>query len=228
MEDNKSNIVLQAILWALLSSFASGIMVNLVRLASETVSIPQIIFVRNFFAFTIFIPFILYKGVNSIKTEKLNLHILRSITGVIAMMLFFYGISKMNLSLVTAISFTAPLIAAIFAYMAFNDKPGIHRIIALIIGFIGALIVIRPGFEDFDPLSLVVLLSAVFWAGSSILIKKLSNTDSAFSITFYMTIFMMVFYCTSLLFLLEGVKLIRANSNIFYRPNLKCTTIWPC
>ncbi len=187
------SIVLQAIIWANISAIASAFMVALVRHVSEDINVPQIIFVRNIFAFLMFMPFIYFKGLEQFKTKRLKLHVLRSTTGVVAMMAFFYSISKMNLSLVTAISFTAPLFMAIIAYFFLKDKFGMHRIFSLVVGFIGALIVIRPGFEAYDEYSLYVVFAAFFWALSSILIKKLSATESPAAITFYMTIFMALF-----------------------------------
>lgn len=188
----RSNVY-QAIFWANLSSIASAIMVNIVRHVSVEINVAEIIFLRNIFAFLMFLPIVIYVKPQTFKTEKIKLHMLRSVTGVIAMMAFFYSISKMNLSLVTAISFTAPLFMAIISYFFLNDKFGKHRTISLLIGFVGALIVIRPGFSGYNEYSLIVVFAAVFWAFSGVLIKKLSNTDSPLSITFYMTMFMIIF-----------------------------------
>ena len=190
---SNNNQILQAIFWALASSLFSAIMVNMVRHVSADLNVAVIIFFRNIFAFLIFVPLIYIKGVDFFKTSKIKLHCFRSLSGVIAMLAFFYGISKMNLSLVTAISFTAPLFMAVFAYLFLGDKFGKSRLLALLFGFLGTLVVIRPGFETFDPISLIVVFSAVFWAISGILIKKLSEADHPFSITLYMTIFMTAF-----------------------------------
>ncbi len=117
----------------------------------------------------------------------------RSCSGMISMLAFFYAISKMNLSVVTSLSFTAPLFTAVLAYFLFKEKLGKNRLIGLIMGFVGVLIVVRPGFEGFNPLSLIVIFSAVFWAISGIVIKTLLKTEKPIVITFYMTIFMTIF-----------------------------------
>lgn len=189
---NKS-VIFQAVTWATISSIASAVMVNIVRHVSLEINVAEIIFIRNIFAFLMFLPVIVYLKPATFKTERIGLHALRSVTGVIAMMAFFYSISKMNLSTVTALSFTAPLFMAVIAYFFLNDKFGKHRIISLIVGFLGALIVIRPGFDGYDQYSLYVVFAAIFWALSGFLIKKLSETDSPISITFYMTFFMIIF-----------------------------------
>jgi len=118
---------------------------------------------------------------------------MRSITGLISMMIFFYSVSIMSIATVTAISFTAPLFIAILAVYFFKDKPNIHQIFALFVGFIGVLIVIQPGTDSFNPASVLVLISTVFWAVSGIIIKKLSETEKPIQTTFFMTVFMMIF-----------------------------------
>jgi drug/metabolite transporter (DMT)-like permease len=108
------------------------------------------------------------------------------------MMMFFYAISQLNISVVVAISFTAPLFTAILAVYFFKDKPNIHQIFALLVGFFGVYVVVSPDSKDFDPMCLLVLVSTMFWGVSGILIKKLSQTDGAMQTTFYMTFFMML------------------------------------
>ena len=188
-----ASVVIQAIIWANISSLASAVMVSLVRHVSVDMNVAEIIFIRNIFAFMMFLPFLWFYGLAEFKTNNIKLHMMRSITGVIAMMAFFYGISKINLSLVTAISFTAPLFMAIIAYFFLKDKFGKYRTASLAVGFIGALIVIRPGFEAYNEYSLFVVFAALFWALSGVLIKLLSATESPMVITFYMTIFMAIF-----------------------------------
>jgi drug/metabolite transporter (DMT)-like permease len=182
-----------AIAWGLLSCLASGVMVNMVKHISTDMHTAEVIFFRNVFAFLIFIPIIMYKGLAHFRTKRVGMHVLRSATGLISMMMYFYAISMMNLSVVTALSFTAPLFTAILAIYFFKDKPNFHQTFALFVGFIGVIIVARPDSEAFNPISLLVLLCTLFWALSGIIIKKLSETESATQTTFYMTFFMMIF-----------------------------------
>jgi len=186
----KNHHALKGIFWAVVSCFFSGIMVNMVKHVSHDLHTVQIIFIRNLFAFMMFLPIVAFKGKDFFKTQRLGLHILRSSTGMLSMMIYFYGISIMNISVVTAISFTAPIFTAILAIFFFNDKPNIHQIFGFFMGLVGCLIVIHPGAEGYDPNSLIVLCSAVFWAFSGIIIKKLSQTEAPLKTTFYMTLIM--------------------------------------
>lgn len=188
-----TNPIIAAILWANLSSIASGFMVVWVRSVSEDIPVIQIIFLRNLFAFLMFIPLVIYKGgIEFLKTNKIFLHFLRGLSGVIAMVALFFSISKLNLTIVTSLTYTAPLFTAILAYFIFNDRLTKAKIISLLVGFIGVVIILRPGFESFDPLFLLVIFATFFWATSGILIKQMSKTDHPIVITFYMTVFMML------------------------------------
>jgi drug/metabolite transporter (DMT)-like permease len=94
------------------------------------------------------------------------------------------------LAQVQALGFTAPLFATLLAVLVLREKVFLWRWGTLIVGFVGALIIIRPGFKDIDVGSLLVLSSAAIWAGAIIVIKILSRTDSSVTITAYMVLLM--------------------------------------
>lgn len=190
---NKHKNVPLGIFWALFSCFFSGAMVNMVKHVAVTMNTSEIIFFRNVFAFLMFMPIMAYTGLDHFKTKKIKIHILRSSTGLISMLIYFYAISQMTIATVTAMSFTAPLFTAVMAVYFFKDKMNIHQMFALFVGFIGVYIVAQPGTDNFNPACFLVLISAVFWACSSIIIKKLSETEKPIVTTFYMTFFMIIF-----------------------------------
>jgi drug/metabolite transporter (DMT)-like permease len=181
---------INAALWMLFSAFCSALMVIMVRFVEKEVSVAQMIFLRNVFAFMMFMPFVAVKGFGSFKTKRLKNHLYRALSGVFAMLILFYCIREMKASTVVAITYTTPIFASLMAYYKFQDRPGVHRIISIIIGFIGVMIVIRPGLDGFTPLSLLMLLCSFFWAVSSILIKDLGRTEQPATITFYLTMYM--------------------------------------
>jgi drug/metabolite transporter (DMT)-like permease len=120
----------------------------------------------------------------------LKAHIIREVSGIVAMSMLFYAITKMNLALGTAITFAAPLFTAVIAWFVFNDRPDKHKICALVIGFFGCIIVIRPGLEGFNPYSILMFGAAIFWGVNGILVKKLGATEHPLKIIFYQTFFM--------------------------------------
>ena len=179
-------------MWNLCSCFFSGVMINMVKHVAVDLNTGQIIFFRNLFAFGVFLPFVLWKH-HHFRTKRIKVHLLRSSSGLISMMIYFYAASILNISVVTALSFTAPLFTTIFAIYFFKDRPSRHQIFALFIGFVGVMIVVQPGTAAFNPVSLIMILSGISWAVSGIVIKKLSQTEPAYVTTFYMTLFMMIF-----------------------------------
>ncbi len=191
LKQNKN--VATGIFWTIVSCLCSGIMVNMVKKVSVDLGTIEIIFLRNVFAFVIFLPIVFYLGFRKFRTNRIKLHFLRSSTGLISMMIFFHALSIMNVSVVTAISFTAPLFTAILAVYFFKDRMNVHQLFALFVGFIGVLIVIRPGTDTFNIHMLSMLVCTMFWALSGIIIKKLSETETPIQTTFFMTFFMMIF-----------------------------------
>lgn len=150
----------------------------------------QIVLVRNLMSMVILSPWLLYHGAQVLKTERLSMHFWRSTIGVLGMQIWFYCIATMPLNQATALSLTAPLFAAFFAIIFLGERAGYHRWGAIILGFIGAAVIIQPGSDVFDPSSLIVLVACAFWAWAGLLIKSLSKTESPTLILFYMAVFM--------------------------------------
>ena len=150
----------------------------------------EIAFFRNFFGLLVLAPFFVRHGLAVFRTEKLPLHMLRSGIQVFAMLMFFTAVSISPLAKISAMSFTAPLFATIGAVIFLGERLRMRRITALAVGFIGALIIIRPGLVALDAGAILVLTSSAIWAGAMLIIKVLSRTDSSLTITAYMGLFM--------------------------------------
>ena len=150
----------------------------------------EIAFFRNFFGFLVLAPWFVQKGFAPLRTQKFGLHTVRALINLVAMLLFFVALSLTPLAKVQALGFTAPLFATLLALLMLGEKVFLWRWGALIVGFIGALIIVRPGLQAIDVGSLLVLSSAAIWAGAIIIIKILSRTDSSVTITAYMVLLM--------------------------------------
>lgn len=148
----------------------------------------EIAFFRNLFGMLVLAPWFLRPGVRPLRTQRFGLHALRAVINVVAMLLFFMGLSLTPIAQVQALGFTAPLFASLLAVVFLGERMGLPRWTALIVGFAGALIIIRPGAEPMDPGSLLVLASAATWSLAIIVIKTLSRTDSSVTITAYMVL----------------------------------------
>ena len=160
---------------------------TLVRLSSQEIHPFEIAFFRTFLIIPLFFPFFLKNGVKDLKTKQPKLTILRSCLGSFAMLLFFYGISLTELAKTQALSFTIPIFATLLAIFILGERVGIRRWTALLVGFFGALIVLRPDIEvSIGPI--LILFSCFFWSLSILIAKKLTKTDTNFSITLWQAI----------------------------------------
>jgi drug/metabolite transporter (DMT)-like permease len=132
----------------------------------------EIAFFRNLFGLIVIAPWFIRYGLKTIsKQKRLNLHMARSFFNVIAMLSFFYSLSIAPLADVASLAFTAPLFASILAVIFLKEIIGIKRIIAIILGFIGAIIVIDPVYSSINNGHILTLLSASVWSVSLIIIK---------------------------------------------------------
>lgn len=180
----------KGIFWAILSNFLMALMLILIRIASEENHPFVIVFFRNLFALAIMLIWVFPNGISSIKTKKLKLHFYRALVGAIAMMLWFYALANLKLSFATALSFTAPIFTAIAAAIYLKEKIYLRRCLAIILGFIGTIIIINPTINNMNIYVYIVLISTSLWAVAAILIKNLTKTESSTTITFYMVLFM--------------------------------------
>jgi drug/metabolite transporter (DMT)-like permease len=161
-----------------------------VRHVAEELHPFEVAFFRNFFGLLVVSPLLFRFGLGVLKTPQLKLHALRGGLQTTGMMLFFTALTLAPLAQNIALSFTAPLFTTVLAILILRERAGWRRWAALIAGFAGAWIVIRPGFAVVNPGALLVILSSCVWAGSMIIIKILSRTESSLTITLYMGLFM--------------------------------------
>lgn len=150
----------------------------------------EIAFFRNLFGLLALAPWFMRQGLRPLRTQRFGLHMARALVNVVAMLLFFMGLYLTPIAKVQALGFTAPLFASLLAVLFLGERVLLWRWSALIVGFIGAFIIVRPGMQDVDLGSVLVLSSAAIWSVAIIIIKKLSRTDSSVTITAYMVLLM--------------------------------------
>ena len=130
--------------------------------------------------------FLVYRsGIVSIKTKKPVRHFIRAFSAVGCVVLYIFGIKYLLLSENIAIAHSAPIIAALLAVPILGEKIGIHRIFAITLGFIGVLIIVKPGTDLFELKSLLPFGSAFFMAAVYLSTRSLMKTETSTSIVFY-------------------------------------------
>jgi len=121
-------------------------------------------------------------------TRRIALHALRNISNFSAQVAWAMGIVLLPFATVFALEFTTPLWVAVFAVIILGERLTSGRLVSVVLGFLGVLVIVRPGMETFQPAALLVLASAVGFAITSIFTKKLIVTDSTFTILFWMNL----------------------------------------
>ena len=179
-----------AIFLIITSVFFGTVMLSFLKIAQEDVNVYVAGFFRFFLGLIIILPYIIKNKKAVLKTTHLKQHFLRAILGLPAMLIYFSALVLLPIEKLTAISFVVPLIVTILAVFFLGEKIYIDRTLALILGFSGMLVIIRPGFVDISIGVYMVLFSALLWSINIIITKKISKDDSAITILAYQSIFM--------------------------------------
>ena len=170
------------------STFFFAAMHAVILLLTEALHPFQVAFFRNLFGLIFVIPWFIRFGLEPLRTRHLKLHAYRSLVNVVAMFSFFYAISITPLAEVTALGFAAPIFTTVLAALFLGEVVRLRRWTAVIVGFIGTLIILRPGFDEIGFGQLLVLNSTVFWAVALLLIKTIGRHDSSITIITYMSL----------------------------------------
>jgi drug/metabolite transporter (DMT)-like permease len=173
----------------LLSILLFSMMDAMVKWLGGNYPTQQIMFFRSLVAIIPVAAIIVSRGgLKVLKTRQPAMHLLRSTLGISAMACAFYAFSLMRLADAISILHTAPLIMTALSIFLLGEKVGLHRWSAIIAGFIGMLIIIRPGQSMLESGSLFMLIAAVLIGCNSIIIRHLSAQDDPVCITFYFTL----------------------------------------
>lgn len=179
---------LRGVLWMLAGTVFFSSMHGLIRHVSAGMHPFEVVFFRNLFGLIVVAPWFMRYGFSVLKTGNLKLHILRAGLNIISMLAFFYALSLAPLADVTALTFAAPLFAPILATIFFGERAGPLRWAAILFGFAGAMVVLRPGFTDVNAGLVLAAFAALVWAFALMVIKQLGRTDSTVTITSYMIV----------------------------------------
>ncbi|MBM3518115.1 MAG: DMT family transporter [Alphaproteobacteria bacterium] len=174
----------------MLSSVAVfSVMDALVKWLAADYSVAQLMFFRSVFAFVPLGVLAWHSGgPAALRTTRPGGHVLRALIGITAMGLFFLALGLMPLADVVAISFAGPLFLTALSVPLLGERVGIRRWAAVVVGFLGVLVIVRPGPGMFDPVSLVAVGGAVAYGLAMIMVRKLSATESTVAIVFYFTL----------------------------------------
>ncbi len=182
-----------AIFLIIISIIFGTLMGTFIKLAQEELNVFTTGFLRFFFGFLIITPYILKTKFEVFSTKNLKIHVLRSALNLPAMLLGFAALAMLPLEKMTAIHFIVPIIVTILAVIFLKEKIYLYRSIALVMGFLGMLIILRPGIIDISIGIYMALISSLIWSVVIILTKKVSKDDSAITILSHQYVYMSLF-----------------------------------
>ncbi|MFF2048370.1 DMT family transporter [Stenotrophomonas bentonitica] len=180
---------MRAALLMLGSTLAFGLMAIAIRYATRYVPTQEVAFFRNAFGLLALLPMLIRPGSAPLRTQQLPRYFLRSAIGLASMLCAFWAIGHLPISQAISLSYSTPLFVTIAAVLWLGETVRLRRWAAVIIGFIGVLIIVRPGSTSFTPGTLVAVGAAVLSSLVAIQIKQLTRVDSADTVVFYTYVF---------------------------------------
>jgi len=187
---NARNGAVQGIAWMLLTGLLFVSVTGIVRHLGSDMNAAQAAFVRYFFGLVMLVPvFVRQRPAAGIYSRRIGLHALRGVVHGLAVMLWFYAMARIPIAQVTALGFTAPLFTAVGAALFLGERIQARRLGAILCGFAGALVILRPGFVAVDVGALAQLTAAPLFATSFLIAKKLTETEPSATIVAYLAVF---------------------------------------
>jgi len=171
-----------------LSAFFFAGMGFAVKLAARSLPNVTVVFARNFFGLLALLPWLLPLGASGLRTSKLGEHLIRALAGLAAMYCFFYAIGRMRLADAVLLNYSLPLFMPVIAFVWLGERipPGLWRGLGL--GFLGILLILKPGSGLFEPVALLGVASAILAALAQVGVRRLTETEPVTRIVFYFSV----------------------------------------
>ncbi len=179
---------LAGILWMLVSGLLFVGVTVIVRHLGTDMPAVEAAFIRYVFGLLFLIPMIMKFSWRRLDRDILTLYSLRGLAHGVAVMLWFYAMARIPIAEVTAIGYTTPVFTAVGAVLIFRERIHARRFGAILIGFIGMLVILRPGLEMIQAGSLAQVAAALFFAASYLFTKKLTYSESPANILVMLSI----------------------------------------
>ena len=170
----------------LLSSVFYALIYVVVRGLTDSFPVNQIVFFRALFGSMFMLPWVFSVGLAGLRTAKKHLYFWRMLFSFIGAVAWMHGIAGMPLADANALMFTMPLFTVIFAAIWLAERPGSHRWTATLLGLVGALIVLRPGYIEISFAALATLFAAATFAVALICTTALTRTENPNAMVFYL------------------------------------------
>jgi drug/metabolite transporter (DMT)-like permease len=184
---NSHSHAVRGVAWMLGAVLSFAVMAVAVRELLRHIGILEILALRTLVTLLLVSSIIPHRGFAPLRTRRFPVHAARAVIHLAGQFCWMYAIGALTLATVFAIEFTMPVWTAILAALFLGEHLNRGRLVQLLLGLIGVGIILRPGLGAFHPASLVMVLGSMCYAGNMIFTKRLSSTDSALAVTFWMS-----------------------------------------
>uniref|UniRef100_A0A7S0R3B2 EamA domain-containing protein n=1 Tax=Pyramimonas obovata TaxID=1411642 RepID=A0A7S0R3B2_9CHLO len=161
----------------------------IMKYTGQNLAVAQVVFLRFLFATISMIPVMLASGMDSFKTDRIPLHIARSALLAGGIFMYCKGLTIAPIAMVTTLNFTIPLFTLVLAAFVLKEKVDATRWIGTLVGFAGVTVVVQPGAATFNPMYLIILVSAFMFASLDVLNKVFVGKESFWAMIFYTALF---------------------------------------
>jgi drug/metabolite transporter (DMT)-like permease len=175
----------RGIAWMLLTMGLFVSMDALAKWLTQSYPVPQVIWARYAFHFLLLAAFLNLRLPGLLRSANLKLQVARSLLLVMTTTLFFFAISQVPLATASALMYVAPLIVTLLSIPLLKERVGPRRLTSVAVGFCGALVILRPGAEVFEPAALLPLAAACLYAMYQITTRMLSAVDRPLTTLLY-------------------------------------------
>jgi len=180
----------RAAFWIVCAGGSFVFMMAIARHLADDLHMLLIVFWRAVFGVAFMMPWLVRRGIGILRTDKVMLHGVRTMSNYGGLLCTFYAATMLPFADITAIGFARPIVGSILAILLLGEAARVRRWWATLAGLVGALIIVRPGFIEFNPGIWLVLATVVMGAFNAILARYLTRTDAPDTVAMYMMAFL--------------------------------------
>lgn len=182
--------MLKGVFWAVMTAASFAVMMTAVRYLGGRFDAFEIVFVRAVVGLFMVVPLVSRSGIGALKTRQMPMHVVRTLFALFAMASLYYALAEIPVAEATVLTFLIPLFTTVAAGTVLREHVGPHRWTATLVGFAGALAIVRPGLVEVSLPVMLAVLSSLLYAGAWSSVKILTRTDSAAVTVFWMNVLM--------------------------------------
>jgi len=183
---------IQAAFWITLSGFTFTVSITAVRNVTEELHVLEAVFFRSVFGIAFMLPWLIRNGPRAaLGTKRLGMFVIRGCLAYFITLLYFAAAGLMPIADLTSITFTRPIFGTIAAIFVLSEIVGMRRWIAIAIGFLGMVIIVRPGFQAINLGAIYILVAVIMQTANTMIVKILTRTEHPDTIAMYHAVFML-------------------------------------